>query len=238
MTVYEIFLGVEDGIDKVSSGASGELTQQQKERLVDHAAERFVKQRYGIINTTNDGFEVTQKRVDDLSSLVEYKTLPVYSPGEINTSKVKTSYYQLPSDYWFSVSERVELIIPECNINEQVKVLARRHNEINTILDDPFNKPEGKEVFRVMKQNKINLFYASNVTVNNLFLAYISAFKRLQVGVTYQRNNPNGPNYWQNVEYWFNPQTHQEIINIAVEIFLEGVQDGRYATYLNQLKTQ
>lgn len=263
-----MYLRFEDGTDKLSSAAIAEIPIEQKDRCFNRAIERFVKQRYGITNNKRQGFEVTQKRIDDLSNLVQKTTLlPEPSGGEFQGNGISTTIFLLPTDYWFSLHERVVGLFPPCPLyrivnncgtiekvpNDPVKDIvilqARRHNEISTLLVNPFNKPVDRYMFRTMfdgdtllnntnkNNNVIEVWHDSTVSLESLHLTYLKKFIPLNVNSTYSLD-PNSPIYYQNLEFWFNDEAHQEIVDLAVELAIEMVESPRIATYPSILNTQ
>lgn len=230
MTIYELHIRLEDGVDKQHGFTTPEFSHEQRDRALNIATERFVKQRYGGNNVKKTGFEETQKRTDDLWNLVEYVSITSGTSGFIQTDKVSTKFFILPEDYWFSIYESINYTNEACNITGFAGVKARRHNEINTILKDPFNLPENDDCFRVIQKGKLQLFYDKNITVTEYKLGYIQKFQKLEVGVTYITTNPTDLNDWRVKKFWMNDETHQEIIEIAVKYLLESVGDPRYNT--------
>lgn len=230
MTIYELHINLEDGVDKLSTTSNPELTLQQRERLLDAAVERFIKQRYSGTNPKRTGFEETQKRSDDLATLVKPAILNVYSVGDYKTSTVSTAQYKLPDDYWFAVLERIFIQPMGCKYEKNVKVVARRHNEVNMLLEDPFQVPKDADVFRIEKGKVLEVFYDRTAKLGTYQLAYLAQFEKLQVNVNYQIEDPSKEDYWKVKEYWLNSQTHREIVNIAIGIYLETVTDPRAAS--------
>lgn len=265
MTIYELHLRFLDIVDKLASNVYAEIPIEQRDRIFNNAIDRFVKQRYGINNAKREGFEVTQKRTDDLSNLVVYTKIDKLTSGFFQDSNIATTYFKIPTDYWFSIVERVNCDFPPCpkfkytnkcgKINkeenplkrESVLVHSRRHNEINTLLLDPFNKPQDREMFRVMTNgdiedensyNMIQLFHDKTVAPIEYELGYIKKYKPLKVGSTYNVTDKNSSLYWKNLEFWFNNETHQEIIDIAASLAIEITENPRYQTFKNETITQ
>ena len=70
MTVQEMLYDFDLKIDKVASLANPDFNLAEKEWLLNEGQNVVVKQRYGPNNVYRAGFEVIQKRVDDLKNLV------------------------------------------------------------------------------------------------------------------------------------------------------------------------
>jgi hypothetical protein len=258
MTIYELHLAFNDGLDNVSSSSYPQFPPEQRDRFLNLGAERFIKQRYGGNNFNKTSFEETQKRTDDLSNLVFYVSIPPLQNGFYqNIANVQTTYYALPDDYWFALTERINGVDNCGNFNSGVKSI--RHDELNVYLRDPFNRPEKrKRILRLFcsglnansPNNLIQVFHKDLEEIGNYELAYIANFVRLrgqfypdQVPIqglpfTYQAVNPQAPNFWMDIQYWFNIQCHQEIVDLAVKAALETIEHPRYQTFQNEFIMQ
>jgi hypothetical protein len=73
---------------------------------LNQAIESFVKTRYSGFNIKNEGFEQTQKRTDDLRTLVVQESLTP-TAGSNNIYNVDLSL--LTEDYWFALAESVKI---------------------------------------------------------------------------------------------------------------------------------
>ena len=240
MTIYELFLAFQDAVDKVSTESAPILSFQERDRALNYAAEKFIKQRYGGNNVKGTSFEETQKRTDDLASLVKYNLI---NPSGSTPVFATATNFPLPIDYWFAIREVANVTYSDCgqSLSKDVGVDARQHNQLNRILVDPFNRPEKDKVIRVMYQGSVSIYHASDTTVNQYKLAYIKEVQKLKVGTTYVTTdniNNNDPLYYHRLQYWMPLHTHLEIANIAAQMFLERVQDPRYQSILNENNTQ
>jgi hypothetical protein len=259
MTIYELHLSFATQLDKITSSSYPEIPIEQRDFYLNLGVERFIKQRYGGTNPKGEAFEQTQKRVDDLSDIVRYATINPTGVGFIQTRAVTTLTYPLPADYWFSILERVNLISGECPQGDSVWVTASSHNEVNWRLADPFNRPKKDRVFRVMGRGVpqintpvlITLFHDVTVTPTTYTLGYVGQFLKLagqystnqplppgQLTFTHNTINPLLPNYWTTQQFWFNPQSQPEIVNLAVQACLEAIESPRYGSFSNQVNSQ
>lgn len=267
MTVKDIFLLYNSLVDKLSSNTYAEISALERDRIFNLAIEKFIKERYGINNLKREGFEVTQKRTDDLSNLSEVIIIdPLTSISEKFSETVNCTFFRIPLDYWFMLYHRAKILIDPCpkykNINDcgvikrvqkekeesYCKIDTRRQNEINSVLLDPFNKPQGKEMFSVIvdgdtrlkdsskNNNLIKVFHDSNVEIINLELGYLKEFKKLKIGETYEVKDKSSPLYYGNLEFWFNDQSHQEITQIAATLTESILESPRYQASLNELQ--
>jgi hypothetical protein len=128
MTVNEMHIAVNLGVQKLASFQVDNLLPEEIDHELNLAQLRFIKQRFSTrSNRVGKGFEQSQKRIDDLKSLVvEHQDSTQYY-GEVYTSKYSPVYvdrYTLPLDYLFLVSVRAETKY-SCTIPpEQRKVIT------------------------------------------------------------------------------------------------------------------
>ena len=75
MTIEEMHISVKLGLDK---SAALELPAYEPEEIdlwLNNAIQTFVKTRYSGVNPKNQSFEETQKRIDDLRTLIVHVTV-------------------------------------------------------------------------------------------------------------------------------------------------------------------
>ena len=112
MTVNEMHIAVNLGVQKLASFQVDNLLPEEIDHELNLSQLRFVKQRFNArSNRQGKGFEQSQKRIDDLKSLiVEHQDFTKYY-GQVYTSKYSPIYvdrYTLPLDYLFLISVRAE----------------------------------------------------------------------------------------------------------------------------------
>lgn len=113
MTVNEMHIAVNLGVQKLASFQVDNLLPEEIDHELNLSQLRFVKQRFNArSNRQGKGFEQSQKRIDDLKSLiVEHQDFTKYY-GQVYTSKYSPIYvdrYTLPLDYLFLISVRSEI---------------------------------------------------------------------------------------------------------------------------------
>lgn len=113
MTVNEMHIAVNLGVQKIASFQVDNLLPQEIDHELNLAMIRFIKNRYGnMSNRMGKGFEQSQKRIDDLRTLVVENTdytsstnVPVFTS---NYSDIYVDRYTLPRDYMFLISVRAQ----------------------------------------------------------------------------------------------------------------------------------
>ena len=110
MTVNEMHVAVNLGVQKIASFQVDNLLPQEIDHELNLAMMRFIKQRFSMTsNRVGKGFEQSQKRIDDLRSLLVEHTGSTTTEGQVYTSNYSNVYvdrYTLPLDYLFLVSVR------------------------------------------------------------------------------------------------------------------------------------
>ncbi len=126
-------------------------------------------------NKVQEGFEETEKRIQDLGELVKYKTYTVFTSGFFDNSVEillpNTLVTAGPTDfsdvYWFTIYEDIKSNQLDCSIPNNTTVYVRPkisdivHGELKVALKDPFRKPyikadDGK-VLRVRAEGRKHL---------------------------------------------------------------------------------
>ena len=120
MTVNEMHIAVNQGVQKIASFQVDNLLPQEIDHELNLAMMRFIKQRFNYTsNRLGKGFEQSQKRIDDLRNLLVGNTGVTYSQGVVYTSNYSNVYvdrYPLPLDYLFLVSVRTDVQY-KCNVD-------------------------------------------------------------------------------------------------------------------------
>lgn len=104
MTIEEMHIAVNLGVQKIASFQVDNLLPQEIDHELNNAMHRFIKQRYSPTgNKYRDGFEQSQKRIDDLRALVVEARLKCFYYGASITG-FEVDRAPLPNDYMFLVN--------------------------------------------------------------------------------------------------------------------------------------
>lgn len=104
MTPQEMHIGIDLIMEKVNSKSIDAFEPEEKDWALNEEVLRFVKQRSSeLSNDKKLGFQATQKRYDDIKSLITPVSLPTY----IQNNNSVFSY--LPSDYIGLINDRTVL---------------------------------------------------------------------------------------------------------------------------------
>lgn len=101
MTIQEMHIAVNLGVQKISSFQVDNLLPQEIDHELNVAMEKFIKQRYNPNgNKYREGFEQSQKRIDDLRNLVVTSKVDAYYNREsIESGEFFVERARLPQDY-------------------------------------------------------------------------------------------------------------------------------------------
>ncbi len=106
-------LAIQQGVDKINSLQADMLLSEEIDIELNKSMSRFLNTKYGKGNKYGKGFEESQKRIDDLRTLVnEYEAPTVFKEQYSNDFWIDT--FKLPPDYLYLVNQRSELIINDC----------------------------------------------------------------------------------------------------------------------------
>jgi len=236
MTVAEMHIAFRFGMDKLDSVNYPNFEEEEIDLLLNQGQDRFVKQRYGITNPKRTSFEETQKRTEDLKELVKHVNIQP-AANTLDNITPYARFVTLPTDHWFIIQERVVQQCDKCNetplyvetvtignstlynnVNgKYAEVRPVQHNEIDKVLNDAFKQPDYDKVLRLMEDGRVELITSSVCTATVYRLRYLKKPNRIDI------TTPT------NCE--LSEHTHQEIVDEAIKIALEGVEAKRIGTF-------
>jgi len=226
MTLAEMHIEFKVGLDKTDSLNYPNFEPEEIDIWLNRAQDRFVKTRY-VHNNKTETFEETQKRTDDLRTIVTEVTL-IPSATQVPT-KPNGILFDLPNGtlgpdiYWFAINEECEIRYEDCNgswVDERTGVYATTHNDYDKMVDDPFNKPNKDVVLRLMHGTWAELITDGSYTINRYFLRYVRQPIRLDI-VTFPTMSCELAEH-----------THAEIVDMAVTLALENIASPRLQSHM------
>jgi len=109
MNVQQMHLAIQQGVDKINSLQADTLLSQEIDIELNKSQIKFINTRYGKNNVYRKGFEESQKRIDDLRTLVkEYEGSTTFK-GQLNND-IWVDTFSLPSDYMYLVSQQSKVV--------------------------------------------------------------------------------------------------------------------------------
>ena len=213
-------IAFKQGLDKFDSLNYPDFQSDQIDLLLNQAQDTFVKQRYGANNVKRQSFEETQKRTEDIKNIVVRSILTPNANASDNINQ-NSVFVTLPQDHWFIIQELATVEYLDCNgVNTNQSgtyIIAIQHNDYSKLIDNPFGKPTNDKVLRLMEKGRVELIPAPTSAIIDYHLTYIKQPQRISIVTP------------TNCE--ISEMTHQEIVNLAVQIALEGIEARRNQTF-------
>ena len=105
MNVTQMHLAIQQGVDKINSLQADMLLSEEIDIELNKSQIRFINTKYGKNNKYREGFEQSQKRIDDIRTLVREFEAPV-TFKEQYSSEYWIDTFRLPPDYMYLVNQR------------------------------------------------------------------------------------------------------------------------------------
>lgn len=208
---------------------------------LNQGLEKFVKTRYSGVNFKRESFEQSEKRTDDLRTLVV--TVKLYAEDNAFPDNDGTYYIELPENYMFLLGDKTGLLPNSDEAYECWKTDSEgRYIELftdpiqatidnidfkleNSLSDHRYRKGKAKPL-RLIEGDKIFYYTDNNYLVNSVIVKYLKFPQHLDI-----HTNPNE-------QYTDMPEhTHQEIVKLAVQAYLENKTNPRYQSFNNEVVT-
>lgn len=200
--------------------------------FINEAIDKFYKTRYSGINSKSEGFEQSQKRIDDLRSLVKTKK---YTDTITNTDNKYE--VELPNDYVMLLGDTAgiqpidDYNDPCWGYSEDGDYIIKRNDTIEATIET-IDRQLGNSLsehrlkyctarpLRLIQGNKIYLYTDGKYKVSEYTITYLSKPILLD-----SKNITN-------TEYTSLPEhTHMEIVKMAVQLYLATKPMEHYSAY-------
>lgn len=242
MLITEFHTNFKFSLDKADGLNYPNFEPEEIDLLLNQAQDRFVKQRYGGNNIKRTSFEQTQKRIEDLKEVIETVRL---TGLKANSESIiyNSAMCEIPENHWFTVWERAILNCTTCNTivkrgvgpigleggdnlitGQYVRVRPITHNEFDKTVYDAFEQPNQNEILRLMYKNQVELIIPEDCTLVSYEFRYVREPIRMSLDndITCELSN----------------HTHQEILDLAVQIALENIEAKRNNTFTPIINNQ
>jgi hypothetical protein len=233
MSISEMHIAFNLELDKVNSLQYPSFTDNERDYFLNQSIRKFVKTRYSGVNAKREGFEQTQKRIDDLRTLVREVTVVciagttgVHKPNSYVLTGTGFSGAAFATDaYWLSLGEEVQ-ITPTAGVAIRQGVTEVTSDEYRFEIDNPYSsfrlhygcaKP-----LRLFYNNTSEFISDGGYVVNNAYIRYIKAPATVVLATT----SCDLPEH-----------THDEIVALAVQMALENIEQPRLQSYSQDVVT-
>lgn len=208
------------------------------EYFLNAGLDKFWKTRYGENNFKRDSFEQTQKRIDDLRTLVTEHT---FDKNEI--TKISNNLYtvNLPENYlimlgdtagispadgidnqcWEKDENGVYIVHYSDTIEGTIETLDRIKE--NSLSEYHLHYTKAKPI-KLIANDSVKLYTDGKYKVSTYTMQYLRKPNRIDI-----HTNPYE-------EYADMPEhTHLEIVKLAAQLYIENQLDPRYKSYSNEV---
>lgn len=205
------------------------------EYWLNRGLEKFWKTRYSGLNFKQQAFEQTEKRIDDLRTLV---TTKVYSKNDIKQDN-KVYSVILPADYIILLGDTAGIQPNGTNdcwetdkdgvyITKLSDTLESTIDTIDRQLGNPLSEHNLKycsaRPLRLIQNNNILLFTDGKYIVSNYRILYLRRPAEIDIHTSPYENYTEMPEH-----------THAEIVKLAAKMYIENQTNPRYNTYSNEV---
>jgi len=233
MTVSDMQLAVRLEIDKSTALTGGvDFLPEELDFWLQEGQERFIKQRMFGNNLKQQAFDQTQKRIDDLRSLVVQSSKISLSSSSFG-SNVKEAILPVTDSsnpYLFYIAS--DLFDSSSNELHAGKVIS--FGEIDNYIKDYINNPWFRRPLVFFYEHSVDVIgfiYPDEFIPTQCTVTYIRKPRQLVSGtpVGYQTNTCELPEH-----------THKEIVILTASMLIENIESPRVQTFptLNESRVE
>lgn len=203
--------------------------------FINEAIDKFYKTRYSGINAKSEGFEQSQKRIDDLRNLIKTAS---FTEEIINNGNIYT--IELPEDYVLMLGDVAGILPTEGNeqcweMDEEGDYVVKRADtieatienidrQLNNSLSEHLLKYCTARPLKLIQGNQVILYTDGKYSVANYQITYLSKPSFLDSSNI------------SNTEYTSLPEhTHMEIVKMAVQLYLATKPMQHYSAYSSEV---
>lgn len=204
--------------------------------FINEAIDKFYKTRYSGINFKAQGFEQTQKRIDDLRTLIKNKK---YTEGSINKSDRNSYSVELPEDYVLLLGDTAGIQpsnLNECwETNERGEYITKYTDTLESTIETL-----DRQLSNSLSEHRLKYCQARPLKLiqdNNVILYTDGKYKVSEYQITYlAKPSKIDSSNITNLEYTDLPEhTHMEIVKMAIQIYLATKPMQHYNAYSNEI---
>jgi hypothetical protein len=219
-------------MDRVDTLTNPDFNIAEIDWLLNEAQLVFVKNRFGTNNTKHQGFEVTQKRIDDLSTLhvkfPEQTALTLTLDEGIYEATLSSLKYNM----LFFLRANVDVILTGCTKKVPLKFV--QSDDLSECLKDPFNASSLDYIVYNVGRSSTSTgtsiyLYPGGYTLGGFYPEYIKYPTRISYGgYTYIDGT-----LLTSANCELPEQTHSEIVDLAVLLAAVNVENPEYVSLKN-----
>lgn len=204
--------------------------------FINEAIDKFYKTRYSGVNFKAQGFEQTQKRIDDLRTLIKNKK---YTANSINKGDRNSYSVELPEDYVLLLGDTAGIQpsnLNECwETNERGEYIIKYTDTLESTIETL-----DRQLGNSLSEHKLKYCQARPLKLiqdNNVILYTDGNYKISEYQITYlAKPSKIDSSNITNLEYTDLPEhTHMEIVKMAIQIYLATKPMQHYNAYSNEI---
>lgn len=225
MTIKEMHYDFKKKLNKIDSQQYRNLLVPEIDWVLNEAQELFVKMVAKPRRRSYLGFELNQRTIDDIRTLV---VRPESDPNACIT--VNNNIVTLPDNYWHFVKAEVKMSKGDCT-NVKATFHVQQHDD--EFENSPFDKSsfEWRAVNGVFFDGGIKLYDDGTFTNNQFCMTYIRRPLYIHNAQDFKSGSyiiPGGATLTGTQDCELPEQTHREIVDIAVLITTGEIQAPDY----------
>ena len=203
--------------------------------FINEAIDKFYKTRYSGINSKSEGFEQSQKRIDDLRNLIKTATFTDQIINEGNIYKV-----ELPKDYVLMLGDTAGITpldeYAQCwELNEDGDYSIKYNDTIEATIetiDRQLNNSLSEHLLKYCNARPLKLIQGNDVLLYTDGKYKVSEYKITYLSKPLFIDSSN----ITNTEYTSLPEhTHMEIVKMAVQLYLATKPMQHYSAYSTEV---
>lgn len=226
MNIAAMHLAVKLGLDKTEGLTYAAFEPEEIDFWLNESIDRFIKTRYSGVNVKRESFEQSQKRVDDLRTLVaEARIVPTQASGVTDKPNSYTVVEaDMPADYLLFLNDEVSI-----TFNHEVTGLSTTirtypivctSDTYSARIADPYSEHRlhlsTARPLRMFTTKGVELITDGQYTIPFYYLKYIKTPATVAIGTNTDCDLPE--------------HTHREIVLLTVKILTENIESPRYQT--------
>ena len=203
--------------------------------FINEAIDKFYKTRYSGVNSKSEGFEQSQKRIDDLRNLIKTATFTDQIINEGNIYKV-----ELPKDYVLMLGDTAGITpldeYAQCwELNEDGDYSIKYNDTIEATIetiDRQLNNSLSEHLLKYCNARPLKLIQGNDVLLYTDGKYKVSEYKITYLSKPLFIDSSN----ITNTEYTSLPEhTHMEIVKMAVQLYLATKPMQHYSAYSTEV---
>jgi hypothetical protein len=230
MTIAEMHKEFRFLLDKNDTFQFPNLLEAEIDRLFNIALERVIKQKLYQTNYRKTGFEREEKRRKDLAPLVREVS---YTLSDVNYDDIKHAYtvtydqLSVKDNYWYTVKLALRYQNQACKDFGYYGIYMTTHDDFTSVMDNWFYRPSVKSPVALEYDYGYDIYTGEKIDTTVITPVLIFTYiKKPALFVFSTGTYPDLPD-----------SVHRELVQEAVKVALETLEQPRQQTFENIIKT-